>query len=224
VMLHLPYILVVPMLLALQPISQAQAVGQWPEYKSGALLTKVSDSEENRPDQMAVSEIVNSARWHSQESATAHMPPTNEPVSWPLAYPLRSSPEHERQLRWKPPDCRENTRRQACLIISKRLGLGMITHSLEPLAASLSLVTNPALLQAHPNCLMPVRQTRCMPFSTMHISRLQCNKVIIKRTLAGIEWSLMARTAAKLSSPRPLLCPPSPFVAQGLEDTCSQMK
>jgi hypothetical protein len=44
-----------------------------------------------------------------------------------------------------------------------------------------------------------------MPFDTMGISRLQRNKVVIKWTLAGVERSPVARAAAKLPSPRPLL-------------------
>jgi hypothetical protein len=123
------------------------------EHKPNLLLTKVSGDKEARPDQAAVNEIVNSTRWHSQESTTAHIPPTNEPVSRPPAYPLHSSPEHERWLRWKLPDHRENTRRRACIIVSKRLWPGMITHSPKSLAVPLLLVTNPALPQAHPNHL-----------------------------------------------------------------------
>jgi hypothetical protein len=81
----------------------------------------------------------------------------------------------------------------------------MITHSLKSLAVPLLLVTNPALPQAHPNRLTLVWQAHCMPFNTMGVSRLQRNKVVIKQMLAGLERSLVARAAAKLPSPRPLL-------------------
>jgi hypothetical protein len=93
-----------PFLPMIGPIPPAEGSCQQLEHKPNLPFMKVSGDKETRPHQTAVSKIVNSAHWHSQESAAAHMPPTNEPVSRPPAYTLRSSPEHERRLRWKPPD------------------------------------------------------------------------------------------------------------------------
>jgi hypothetical protein len=78
-----------PFLPMIRPIPLAEGSCQWLEHKPNLPFTKVSGDKEARPDQTAISEIVNSARWHSQESAAAHMRPTNEPVSRPPAYTLR---------------------------------------------------------------------------------------------------------------------------------------
>jgi hypothetical protein len=56
-------------------------LNECPAYENGFLEPSQPNAMDRQPDQMAVSEIVNSAHWHSQESAAAHMPPTNEPVS-----------------------------------------------------------------------------------------------------------------------------------------------
>jgi hypothetical protein len=141
-----------PFLPMIRPIPPAEGSCQWLEHKPNLPFMKVLGDKEARPDQMAISEIVNSTRWHSQESAAAHMPPTNEPISRPPAYTLRSSPEHERRLRWKPPDYGGGKRRHACHVVNKKLKLSVITSSPKPLAAFL-LITKPALLQVRPKCL-----------------------------------------------------------------------
>jgi hypothetical protein len=135
------------------------------------LLTKVSGDKEAWPDQTAISEIANSARWHSQESAVAHMPPTNEPVSRPPAYPLRSSPEHETWLHWKPLDHGGSKKRHACHVINDKSRLSVITHSLKCLAALLLPVTKPALPQDHLNCPTFVWQSCCLLSDAMGVFR-----------------------------------------------------
>jgi hypothetical protein len=199
----LPHASMSPFLPMIRPIPPAEGSCQWLEHKPNLPFMKVLGDKEAQPDQTAISEIVNSARWHSQESAAAHMPPTNEPISRPLAYTLRSSPEHERWLRWKPPDYRGGKRRHACHVINKKLKLSVITSSPKPLAAFL-LITKPALPQVRPKCLPSltmVQPARCKPPNgTGTLIQANANSINVSVNM-GI-WHLpIIRVKFALSSP-----------------------
>jgi hypothetical protein len=193
-----------PCLPTIRPSQYPEVGYQWAENSPDLLLAKSQEGKNRRAGCDTVRRTKSSACWHLPRSTTALMPPTSEPVRRSPAYPPHSSPEQETQPHWKPPDHGENMRRRTRHIVNEKLNPSTITCSPKPLAAPL-LVMSPALPQAHPNRLTLVWRAHCMPFGTMGISRLQCNKVTIKQMLAGVERSPVARAAAKLPSPRPLL-------------------
>jgi hypothetical protein len=107
---HLPNVLAQPTWSTMGQVLRTEAAHQLPGNSHKILLARSQEDEDKRPKQAAISKTVNSACWHSQESIAAPMLPTSEPISQPPAYPSCLSPEHKKQLRWKPPDCRKSTR------------------------------------------------------------------------------------------------------------------
>jgi hypothetical protein len=100
--------------------SQPPEIGcQWLEDKPSLPFTQVSEDEEARPDQRAISKVEACTRPHSPEAVALTLP-MSEPVSQSPAYPSCSLPEWERRLRWKPLDYGEDMRQRACHIVNRR--------------------------------------------------------------------------------------------------------
>jgi hypothetical protein len=152
--------------------SQPPEIGcQWLEDKPSLPFMKVSEDEEAQPDQRAISKTKVKTCSRSPEAIVALAPSTHEPVSQPPAYPCSSpEPEHEMQLRWKPPDHEGSRGRHVHYVVNERLRLSMITCSQKSLAAILLLITKPALPQIHPNHLTLIWRARWLPFGMTGIS------------------------------------------------------
>jgi hypothetical protein len=175
-----PNVLAQPTWSTMGQVLCTEAAHQLPGNSHEILLTRSQEDEDKQPKQATISETVNSACWHSQESIAAPMLPTSEPISRPPAYPSCLSPEHEKQLRWKPPDCGKSTRRRVFHVINERLRLS---------AAFPWPVVKPAPPQVHLDHLTFVWRTSCVLFNMTDISQRRHDEVVSKWTFTGVERS-----------------------------------
>ena len=109
-----------------------------------------------RPSQEAVSSKELSVLLHPPESAAAHTQHTPTLDAFPVQSPSRSSSEHEIQLCWKPPNCEEESRRQAYRAVNDRIQPSILKCLPTPgTAATLSISRSSLahIMQAVPCCL-----------------------------------------------------------------------
>ncbi|KAF8689331.1 hypothetical protein AX14_003368 [Amanita brunnescens Koide BX004] len=111
----------------LDKAANTKCLDECPTHHEGpALLVPVNARppdvmELRRPSQEAISSEELSVLLHPPESAAAHTQHTPTLDAIPAHSPSRSSPEHEIQLRWKPPNCEKELKQHSCYAVNNRL-------------------------------------------------------------------------------------------------------